>query len=51
MSGVIKLQFKIAWWFRSYVKALIFFCQLHGTEPDENKLKKVLSKAIVIQKG
>ena len=45
---IVKIEIAItfAWWWPLYRAALVFFCQLMGTEPNEAKLEKVMRAAM-----
>jgi len=42
----IDLKVKIAWWLKPYFFTLKFFCILHNCMPDEEKLRKIIRRAI-----
>lgn len=47
----ISLRVTVAWWLKPYLTALLFFCRLHGIEPDEEKMRRVIAKAITVRKA
>ena len=49
MKHTITARARVAWWFRPYFHALIFFCALHRREPDMKRLNRVLSRALTIR--
>jgi hypothetical protein len=46
----IKVRVTVAWWLSPYLTALVFLCRLHGTAPNEEKLRRVIAKAIRVRK-
>lgn len=42
----IQVEIYIAWWFPLYLRGLLFFCQLHGSEPDMVKVERMVQRAI-----
>lgn len=48
-TGTVTLQVKVSWWLTAYVTLLGLFCRLHGTEPDWQKLERVLERAITVR--
>lgn len=49
ITMTIKVRVTVAWWLKPYLTALIFLCRLHNTEPDEEKLKRVIARAIRVR--
>ena len=47
----ITVHINVAWWLRPYLYALACFCWLHGTEPNTDKLRRVLAKGITAKKA
>lgn len=45
----IKLQVKFAWWFKPYIKALMFVSLITGLEPDEAKLQRAIKRAVSVK--
>ena len=45
----IKLEVRVAWWFFPYLHTLIFFCFLARSEPDWEKLSKVIARALRVR--
>lgn len=48
-SIVIDVSF--AWWLRPYLSVLVFFCLPHGSQPDPDRLRKVINRAVSIRVG
>lgn len=48
MATTLVVNVKVAWWLSYYLEALIFFCQLFGTEPDWQKLQKMLIRSVSV---
>lgn len=46
MSETVVAEIRLAWWLPLYVEALCFFASLVGSEPDEEKLARVVESAI-----
>lgn len=49
-KGNIKLRVTVAWWLGPYLTALVFLCRLHRTEPNEEKLGRVIARAIKVRR-
>lgn len=45
----IKLQVNFAWWFKPYIKALMFVSLITGLEPDEAKLQRAIKRAVSVK--
>lgn len=41
-----RLECRIAWWLPPYLRLLAFFCWLHGSEPDWEKLERKIKAAV-----
>jgi hypothetical protein len=41
----LTVEVRFAWWFWPYVHALVFFCHLHGMEPDWDSLAAKIERA------
>lgn len=37
---------RFAWWLRPYLSVLVFFCLLHGSEPDYDRLGRMIARAV-----
>ncbi len=46
MTKNLSVRFRIAWWLPLYFGLLIFFCHLMGTYPNEEKLQRVVLRAL-----
>lgn len=49
VTMTIKARVTVAWWLKPYLTALIFACRLHNIEPDEEKLKRVIARAVRVR--
>lgn len=47
----VSLRVTVAWWLKPYLTAALFFCRLRNTEPDEEKLRRVIARAIRVRKA
>lgn len=45
----VTVSVRFAWWLRPYLAALGFFCAMHGTLPDWNKLERVVQRAVRVK--
>lgn len=45
----MKVNIYLAWWLVPYIHILVFFCKLMGTEPDDQKLTKVIERGIKVK--
>jgi hypothetical protein len=48
-TTTVKLEVRVAWWFDPYLRALIFFCFLTRSEPDWEKLHRVIARALRVR--
>jgi hypothetical protein len=37
--GRIVVKIRVSWWLRMYLRGLVIFCRLHGTEPNWEKVQ------------
>lgn len=44
----LTLTVKLAWWVMPYVQTLILFCKLMNTEPDMDKVEKIIHKGLIV---
>lgn len=49
ITMTIKVRMTVAWWLKPYLTALLFVCRLHNVEPDEEKLKRVIARAVRVR--
>lgn len=47
-TGSLVLTIKLAWWVPIYVHSLVLFCRSFNTEPDFDKVMRVLVRGIVV---
>lgn len=47
-ADTITVKIKIRWWVPVYVETLIFFCKLFRTEPDYNRVARVLERGVFV---
>lgn len=45
----IEIEAKVAWWFWPYINATIFFCKLRGAGPNEDRLHRMINRAIRVR--
>lgn len=45
-TSTLTVEVSLAWWLRPYLAALFFFCLLMQTLPDEQKLARVIARAM-----
>jgi hypothetical protein len=45
----ITLEVRLAWWFWPYFETLIALCLVLGTEPDPDKLERMIVRAIKVR--
>jgi hypothetical protein len=48
MSEQVILRVTVEWWLRPYLFMLSLFCRLHGTQPDQEKLRRVCMRGISV---
>lgn len=50
-TNTTELTFKVtlSWWFKWYVYSLIIFAKMTNSYPDEDKLKKIIEKAVKVE--
>lgn len=46
--GRIVVEVRVSWWLRMYLRGLEFFCRLHGTEPNWEKVKAKIKAGVRI---
>lgn len=49
VTMTIKVRVTVPWGLKPYLTALIFVCRLHNIEPDEEKLKRVIARAVRVR--
>ena len=49
MNKPLIAHIRLAWWFVPYVNTLSVMCKVFGTEPDWNKLDKIIRRAIKVE--
>ena len=47
--ATLMLSIRLAWWLRLYLRGLAFFCSLHGTEPNQDRLRWWFRKGVTIR--
>lgn len=47
----LTVHINVAWWVRPYLYTLACFCWLHGTEPNPNKLRRVLKQGVTAKRA
>ena len=45
----VTVSIRVAWWLVLYIHVLVFFCKLMETEPDDEKLAKVIERGIKVK--
>lgn len=45
----IRLEVRYAWWLMPYVYTLAFFCALFAAEPNQEKLNRILNRAVTVR--
>ena len=53
MASEVQVDVKVtvAWWYRPYLNTLLWFAQLTGMQPDEDKLVEVIRRALRVKVG
>lgn len=41
----VQVEYRFAWWFTLYLQALVTFCLLFGTFPDDRKVQRIGARA------
>ena len=39
----------VAWWLRPYLQTLVFFCIMMRSEPDQERLARVIRRALSVK--
>lgn len=48
-DDTMTVHIRFAWWLQHYLDMLVLFCWLMGTEPDWDKLRRVIRAAIRVK--
>lgn len=49
VTDTITVTIGLRLWFRMYLATLMFLCEAMGTEPDMDKLTKMISRGIYVE--
>lgn len=45
-TNTLVIEVRVTWWLLVYLNALVFFCTVMNTLPDEEKLETVIKRGI-----